>query len=260
MDLGISGRHALICASSSGLGFACARSLAREGVKITINGRSEDRLAVAAARIHAEIPSSKVHAVAADITSAQGRLQLLEACAEVDILVNNNAGPAPGQLSDWGYESLISAYEANMIPAALLIRAIVPGMRHRLFGRIVNITSAMVKAPHPVMGLSTSARASLTAFCKALSHETAPDNVTINNLLPERIDTDRQRFMAERIVKAEGISFEDARKQIASTISAKRMGTPEEFGDACAFLCSAQAGYISGQNLQLDGGSYVGLI
>src|SRR5260370_12617655 len=149
MDLGISGRHALICASSSGLGLACALSLAREGVKVTINGRGEDRLAVAAARIHAEIPSSEVHAVAADITSAQGRLQLLEACAEVDILVNNNAGPAPGQLSDWGYESLISSYEANMIPPALPISTLIPGMRHRRFAGIVNITSAMVKAPIP---------------------------------------------------------------------------------------------------------------
>ncbi len=133
-------------------------------------------------------------------------------------------------------------------------------MRARKFGRIVNITSAMVKSPHPLMGLSTAARAALTAACKALSHEAAPDNVTINNLLPERIDTPRQEFMAQRLMKEQSIGREEARRQIIETISAKRFGKPEEFADACAYLCSAQAGFISGQNLQLDGGSYEGLI
>jgi 3-oxoacyl-[acyl-carrier protein] reductase len=150
--------------------------------------------------------------------------------------------------------------EANMLAPILLIRAVLPGMRERRFGRIVNITSAMVKSPRAHMGLSTAARTGLTALCKSLVPEVARDNVTINNLLPERIDTGRQRFMAERMMKAENISYEEARSRIVDTIAAKRFGKPSEFGDACAFLCSAQAGFISGQNLQLDGGSYGGLI
>jgi 3-oxoacyl-[acyl-carrier protein] reductase len=259
MDLGIIGRKAIVCASSQGLGLACAMALAREGVHVTINGRQPDRLAVAAEMIR-RATGAAVTAVAADLNSDAGRGRLADACPDADILVNNNAGPPPGKLADWDEAAWLAAFGQNMVPAALLIRALVPGMRERRFGRIVNITSAMVKSPHPLMGLSTSARAALTAFCKALSHEVAPDNVTINNLLPERIDTDRQRFMAERIMREQNVSSEEARRQISETISARRFGTPDEFGDACAFLCSAQAGFISGQNLQLDGGSYAGLI
>jgi 3-oxoacyl-[acyl-carrier protein] reductase len=198
--------------------------------------------------------------VVADITTQAGRQALLEACPSPDILINNNAGPAPGQLSDWHHEAWIQALEANMLAPILLIRAYVPGMRERKFGRIVNITSAMVKSPRPHMALSTSARTGLTAFSKSLSLDVAVDNVTINNLLPERIDTPRQAFMAERMMKLHNISLEEARKRITDTVAAKRFGTPEEFADACAFLCSGQAGFISGQNLQLDGGSYHGLI
>jgi 3-oxoacyl-[acyl-carrier protein] reductase len=154
----------------------------------------------------------------------------------------------------------MGAFNANTIPATQLIRAYLPGMRERRFGRIVNITSAMVKSPHPTMGLSTSARTALTALCKAVSVEVAQYNITINNLLPERIDTPRLEFMAKRMMAEQKIDREEARRQIADSIAAKRFGLPSEFGDACAFLCSAQAGFISGQNLQLDGGSYRGLI
>ena len=163
-------------------------------------------------------------------------------------------------LADWDEAAILGAVNANMLPAIQLMRAFIPGMRQRKFGRIINITSAMVKSPHYVMGLSTSARAGLTAISKAISKDVVIDNVTINNLLPERIDTPRQEFMAQRIMAQQGVDREEARRQIADTIAAKRFGLPVEFGDACAFLCSVQAGFISGQNLQLDGGSYEGLI
>lgn len=260
MDLGIRGRKALICASSQGLGFACALSLAREGVAVTLNGRAEEKLSAAADKIRSVIADADVTTVAADLCSEAGRSRLLEARAEVDILVTNNAGPPPGVLADWNETALFGALEANFIPAVQLIRAYIPGMSARRFGRIVNITSAMVKSPHYAMGLSTSARAALTAISKAISTEVAADNVTINNLLPERIDTPRQEFMARRLMAEQGIDRDEARRQIASTIAANRFGRPEEFGDACAFLCSAQGGFISGQNLQLDGGSYRGLV
>jgi 3-oxoacyl-[acyl-carrier protein] reductase len=260
MDLGIEGRKAIVCASSQGLGFACALALAREGVEVILNGRRKDKLTEARTMLLRSWPAGKVRVVAADITTEDGRSALLDACADADILVNNNAGPPPGKLADWDRNAWIAALDANMLPAILLIREVLPGMRARQFGRIVNITSAMVKSPHPLMGLSTAARAGLTAVCKALSHEAAPDNVTINNLLPERIDTPRQEFMAQRLMQEQSVTYETARRQIVQSVSAKRFGTPEEFGDACAYLCSRQAGFISGQNLQLDGGSYAGLI
>lgn len=259
MDLGIKGRRAICAASSRGLGKACAMALAAEGVAVVINGLDAARLASAAADIEATTGHRPV-AVQADITTPEGRARLLAACPDADILVNNNAGPPPGKLEDWDEAAWIMAFNANMIPAAQLIRALMPGMRARKFGRVVNITSAMVKSPRPHMGLSTAARSALTAFCKGISKEVAQDNVTINNLLPERIDTDRQRFMARRMMEAQGITMEQARARIAESIAARRMGTPEEFGAACAFLCAAQAGFISGQNLQLDGGSYEGLV
>lgn len=260
MDLGIAGRRAIVCASSQGLGLACATSLAREGVEIVINGRDADKLDRARAGIVASTAGATVRTVLADITSPEGRSSLLAACPEADILVTNNAGPAPGKLQDWDRQAWIAAFESNMIAPILLIRALLPGMRARKFGRIVNITSAMVKSPHPLMGLSTAARTALTAACKSISREAAADNVTINNLLPERIDTPRQEFMAQRMMKEQSITREEARRQIAASVAARRFGRPEEFGDACAYLCSAQAGFISGQNLQLDGGSYHGLI
>jgi 3-oxoacyl-[acyl-carrier protein] reductase len=259
MDLGIAGRKALVCASTQGLGLACATSLAREGCIVYINGRSHERAQKVAAELASQT-GAVVHGVGGDITTEAGRQALLSACAEPDILVNNNAGPPPGRLQDFDHSNWLEALEANMLAPALLIRGVLPGMRARQFGRIINVTSAMVKSPRPGMGLSTGARAGLTAFSKSLSVEVAVDNVTINNLLPERIDTDRQRFMAERMVREKGITMEQARQQIAQSIAAKRFGTPKEFGDACAYLCSVQASFISGQNLQLDGGSYHGLL
>jgi 3-oxoacyl-[acyl-carrier protein] reductase len=259
MDLGITGRRAIVCASSRGLGKACARALAAEGVAVVVNGRDAERLAATADEIRAAT-SVSVTAVAADISTEGGRAALLAACPEPDILVNNNGGPSPGRFEDQDHAAWLAALEANLLAPVLLIRAVIGGMRARRFGRIVNITSAMVKAPHALMGLSTAARSALTAVCKGLSREVAADNVTVNNLLPERIDTDRQRFMAELRSTMGGISLEAAYAEMAASIAAGRLGTPEEFGAACAFLCSAQAGYMSGQNLQLDGGSYPGLI
>ncbi len=258
MDLGIAGRRALVCASSSGLGLACAAALAREGCEVWLNGRHADRLAQAQAQLAAA--GAVVYAVAADLVTPAGRDALLAACPEPDILVNNNAGPPPGELADWDHAAWIAALEANLLAPLLLVRAVLPGMRVRRFGRIVNITSAMVKSPRATMALSTTARTGLTAFCKAMSFEAAADNVTINNLLPERFDTPRQQQMAQRMMQRDGIGLDEARRRIAMRIAARRMGRPEEFGDACAFLCAAQAGFISGQNLQLDGGSYPGLI
>jgi 3-oxoacyl-[acyl-carrier protein] reductase len=259
MDLGLAGRKALVCASSKGLGYACAFALAREGAIVTINGRDADRLSAAKAGIE-QATRSEVRAIVADVGDARGRAVLLEECRDSDILINNNAGPPPGRFEDWDEAAWTGAINANMIPALMLIRGILPGMRARKFGRIVNITSAMVKSPLAPMGLSTAARTGLTAACKALVPEVAADNVTINNLLPERFDTERQQQMAKLMMAMKGISYEEARAEIANSIAARRFGRPEEFGDACAYLCSAQAGFISGQQLQLDGGSYRGLI
>ena len=259
MDLGIQGKKAIVCASSQGLGHACALALAHEGCEVFINGRDEDKLQRAAAALkHAT--GAPVTAVQADLNTPAGRLTLLAACPRPDILVNNNAGPPPGELADWDHAAWIAALESNLLVAALLIRDTMPGMRARKFGRVVNITSAMVKSPHPAMGLSTAARAGLTALSKALSREAIIDNVTINNLLPERFDTPRQEFMAQRLMREQGISRDEARRQIADTLPAKRLGDPAEFGAACAFLCGRHAGFMTGQNLQLDGGAYGGLI
>ena len=259
MDLGLEGRRAIVCASSRGLGRACAQALGREGVALVINGRDAERLEEAAAALRKET-GAEVTAVVADLGTQPGREALCAACPEPDILVNNNAGPPPGRFEDWDHAQWLAALEANLLAPVMMIRGVIAGMRARRFGRIVNITSAMVKSPMPPMGLSTAARSALTAVCKGLSKEVAPDNVTINNLLPERIDTDRQIQMANLVSRLKGVSFEEAREEQVQSIAARRLGTPEEFGQACAFLCSAHAGYISGQNLQLDGGSYEGLI
>ena len=259
MDLGIQGKKALVCASSQGLGYACALALAQEGCEVFINGRDLPKLERAAAALRRET-GAKVTPIQADIATEDGRATVLAACPAPDILVNNNAGPPPGQLADWDHAAWIGALESNLLAATFLIQAILPGMRERRFGRIVNITSAMVKSPHAAMGLSTAARAALTALCKALSREAIVDNVTLNNLLPERFDTPRQAFMAQRLMQQQGISLEAARRQITDTLPAKRFGDPAEFGAACAFLCGAKAGFMTGQNLQMDGGAYAGLI
>ncbi len=259
MDLGLEGRKALVCASSQGLGYACAFALSREGAIVTLNGRDAEKLEASRAKL-AAATGRDVRAVVADINSPEGRAALLAEAGDCDILVNNNSGPPPGHFQNWEEADWIGAVNANMVPALMLIRGVLPGMRERRFGRIINITSAMVKTPMGPMGLSTAARAGLSAACKALVPEVAADNVTINNLLPERFDTERQQQMARLMMGMKGITLEEARAEIAQTIAAKRFGRPEEFGDACAYLCSAQAGFISGQNMQLDGGSYRGLI
>ncbi len=259
MDLGIAGKTALVCASSRGLGLACATALAREGCRVYLNGRDSEALDAAARQIES-MTGKRPDVVVADLNTEAGRATLVDACAEPDILVNNNAGPEPGKIGDWSRQDWLAAVEANMLAPVFLIKTYVPGMRSRRFGRIVNITSAMVKSPSATMGLSAAVRAGLTALSKSVQRDSVVDNVTINNLLPERFDTDRQKYMAERMSKRDDISIPEAKQRIAQTIAAKRLGDPAEFGDACAFLCSAQAGYISGQNLQLDGGSYAGLV
>ncbi len=259
MDLGLSGKKAIVCASSRGLGRACATALAREGAAVVINGRDEERLAKTAEEIRAQTGAT-VTPVVANLDDPADRDRLVAACPDADVLVNNNGGPPPGRFEDWDHATWLEALESNLLAPAMLIRALLPGMKERRFGRIVNITSAMVKTPLAPMALSTTARSGLTALCKSLSRDAAAHNVTLNNLLPERIDTDRQQQMAQVVMKLRDISYEEARAEQVASIAAGRLGTPEEFADACAFLCSAQAGYISGQNVQLDGGSYAGLI
>lgn len=259
MDLGLTGRRAIVCASSSGLGRACATALAREGCEVVLNGRDAARLALAADEIEGRVGRRPSEAVG-DLNTPAGRAALLAVCDAPDILVTNNAGPPPGTLGDWDHAAWLAALEANLLAPIELISAVVPGMRRRRFGRIVNITSAVVKSPRLGMSLSTTARTGLTAFCKGLQREVVADNVTINNLLPQHIDTGRQQEMAQRMVRDRGITFDEARALQAKMVRAGRLGRPEELADACAFLCSAQASFISGQNLQVDGGSYDGLI
>ncbi len=259
MDLGIEGRTALVCGSSRGLGRACAEALAREGVHVVLNARGREALDATAIEI-AKIGRGRVSAVAADLSTENGRELLLEECPDPDILISNNGGPGTGYLADVDRETWLETLEANMVAPLMIIRAVVPKMKERRFGRIVNITSAMVTTPRPHMVMSAGARAGLTAALKGLSIELAPFNVTVNNMLPERFDTDRQHRMAQATMKRENISYEEARARQIQSIAAKRMGEPKEFGATCAFLCSAFAGFISGQNLHLDGGSYPALI
>jgi 3-oxoacyl-[acyl-carrier protein] reductase len=259
MNLGLEGKRAIVCASSKGLGRACAVALAAEGVEVVINGRNADSLNEAAAAIRAET-GAKITGVVGDVTTAAGRAALLAQCPDPDILVNNNAGPSPGKFLDYDHAAWSAALDANMIAPLLLVRAVLPAMRQRKFGRIINIVSAMVTTPRPHMTLSSGARAGLVAALKGVALEVAQDNVTIHNLLPERVDTDRQIFMAHEQAKREGITFEQARASQIRSIAARRLGLPSEFGAACAFLCSAHAGYMSGQSIHLDGGSYPALI
>lgn len=259
MDLNIADRKAIVCASSRGLGKACALALAAEGCDVFINGRDPVTLHQAAVEIY-DCTGIEVVQVVADLNTRIGRETLLAACPLPDILITNNGGPPPGRYQDWDLESWQQALEANMLSAILLIQAVVGGMRERSFGRIVNITSAMVKSPRLPMGLSTAARAGLTAFSKALSVKVIRDNVTINNILPELVSTDRLTYMVNQLAKYKNISLEDARAEMLASVPARRFGTPEEFASACLFLCSDQSGYITGQNLQLDGGAYSGLI
>ncbi len=258
MDLALQDKRAIVCAASKGLGRACAEALAREGVAVTLNARDRDTLEATAAAIRRD-SGGVVAVVAGDIGAAATRAALLAACPEPDILVNNNGGPPPGRFQNWDRDAWQGAFEANMLAPIEMIRAVVDGMVERRFGRIVNITSAMVKAPQAPMGLSAGVRAGLTSACKALSLQVAWANVTVNNLLPERIDTARQAQMAELTAALNNITVEEAYERMRAHIPAGRLGRPEEVGDACAFLCSPRAGFITGQNLQLDGGAYAGL-
>ncbi|MCL4157579.1 UNVERIFIED_CONTAM: hypothetical protein GTU68_040738 [Idotea baltica] len=259
MDLGISGRSALICASSAGLGFACAKALVDEGVDVTINGRNPDRLEAAAAEL-SNIGTAKVSSVAADVTKAEGREKILASCPSPDILLNNNAGPSAKKFADTEEQDWEVTLEGNMVAALMMIHAVLPNMIDRKFGRIVNITSAMVSTPRSHHVLSAGARAGLTASSKAISLDVAKHNVTINNLLPERIDTNRQHQMAKAAMKRDNISYDEARRLQVESIAANRLGRPEEFASVFAFLCAANSGFISGQNIHVDGGSYPALI
>lgn len=259
MDLGIQGRTAIVCAASKGLGKGCARALAGEGVTLFINARTKNTLE-ATARDITEATGVKVTPVVADITTPDGRAAVLAACPEPDILVTNCGGPLPGDFRNWERDVWIKALDANMLTPIALIRSTIDGMIARRFGRVVNITSASVKNPYPPLGLSTGARAGLTGFVAGLSRQTARYNVVINNLLPGSIATDRIFQVAEGEAKSSGKTVDQVLEEHKAARNAGRFGTIEEFGAACAFLCSVHASYIIGQNLLLDGGSYPGIL
>jgi 3-oxoacyl-[acyl-carrier protein] reductase len=254
MDYGIRGRKAIVCAASQGLGRGCAIALAREGVDLVINARTPATLDATAAAIRTETGVA-VTAVAADITTAAGRAAVLAACPAPDILVNNAGGPPIGDFRDWDEAAWMSAVNANMIAPIMLIRAVVDGMIARRFGRVVNITSRSVKAPLAHLGLSNGARAGLTGFVAGLSRQVAKHNVAINNLLPGPFATDRQVDGLHKLAAKAGQDYEAFAAARRAEVPAGRFGTAEEFGRACAFLCSADAGFIIGQNLLIDGGA-----
>ncbi len=257
MKLGLSGRRAIVCASSKGLGRACAMSLAREGVAVTINARTSGPLEATAAEIREET-GAEVTAVACDVTAPEGQRALLAACPDPDILVNNAGGPPPGDFRNWSRDDWIKGVTANMLTPIELIKATVDGMIARRFGRIVNITSGATRSPIPELGMSNGARTGLAGFVAGLSRETVAHNVTINCLLPGPFDTDRLRgnirFRAEQAGEDEAAFA----ARVAAANPAGRFGRPEEFGDACAFLCSAQMGFVTGQHFLMDGGAFRG--
>ena len=257
MDLGIRGKTALVCAASKGLGKGCAMSLAHEGANVVITARGKEALEATAEEIR-KATGVKVTAVAGDITTPAGRKLALAACAQPDILVNNAGGPPPGDFRNWTREDWIQAVDANMLTPIELIKAVVDGMIRNRFGRIVNITSGAVKAPIPELGLSNGARTGLTGFVAGIARQTVQHNVTINNLLPGAFDTDRLRSNLAFNAKKLGKTAEELGKARMEASPAKRFGTIEEFGNACAYLCSAQAGFITGQNFLIDGGTYPG--
>jgi len=257
MDLGIKGRNALVCAASKGLGKGCAMSLAREGANITIVARGREALEQTAAEIRSTTGAA-VTTVTADITTAEGRAAALAACAQPDILVNNAGGPPPGDFREWTRDDWIKAVDANMLTPIELIKATVDGMIARKFGRIVNITSNSVKAPIEELGLSNAARSGLTGFVAGLARKTVRHNVTINNLLPGQFLTDRLRSRFAINAKASGQTLEQLLEARSKVIPAGRFGDPAEFGELCAYLCSAQAAFITGQNFLIDGGTYPG--
>lgn len=259
MDLGIAGKTAIVCASSRGLGRGCAEALAREGARVIINGLDPIRLEQTASDIRSKT-GAIIIPVAADVGTEEGRAALLEAAGEVDILVNNNGGPPPSDFRQLTHDQILAGLEANMLTPIALVQAVIDGMIARRFGRIVNITSMSVKMPIAMLDLSSGARIGLTGFLAGVARQVAAENVTINNLLPGAIDTDRITALDSQIAKATGRDFEEARAKRERGIAAKRLGTTEEFGAACAFLCSVQASYITGQSILIDGGAYPGVM
>lgn len=254
MDLGISGKRALVCGASKGLGRGCAEALAEAGVNLVINARTAETLEQTAAEIRAKYGVT-VETVACDVTTSEGQKQVINAAQGVDILVTNAGGPPPGMWSDWNRDDFIKALDANMLTPVALMTALMPAMIEKGWGRVVNITSQSVKAPIPQLGLSNSARAGLTGFVAGTSRQVAPHGVTINNMLPGLHDTDRALSLDTGVSNAEGITVADARAKREATIPARRYGTTTEFGAMCAFLCSEKAGFIVGQNIMLDGGA-----
>ncbi len=259
MDLGIGGRKAIVCGASAGLGRATAAALAADGVEVWLAARGAERLADAAAEI-AYDSGVKVRTVAADVTTEAGREAVLAACPDPDILINNAGGPPPGDFRSWSREDWIKALDANMLSAIFMIKATVDGMIARKFGRIVNITSHMVKQPVAILGLSNGARAGLTGFVGGLARDVAAHNVTINCVLPGQFDTDRLKSNHQRFADSTKRDLEAVQDGARRSIPAGRFGKPEEFGAMCAFLCSAKSGYITGQNILLDGGQFPGLL
>lgn len=257
MDLGIAGRTAIVCASSKGLGRGCAEALAAEGVRVVINGRDAARLEAVAEEIR-RATGAEIIAVAADVATREGQDALLSAAPSPDILVNNNAGPPRKDFRELDRDAMLTGVVANMVTPIELIQRVIDGMAERGFGRIVNITSASVKAPIVGLDLSSGARAGLTAFLAGVARTVADKNVTVNNILPGLFDTDRLRggFPAE--AKLKGVSPKDVARARMAGIPAKRFGSPQEFGQLCAYLCSAQAGYLTGQNFLIDGGNFPG--
>jgi len=260
MDLGISGKWALVCAASKGLGRGCAQALAAEGVNVVITARGAEALQATAVALRAAYPGVQVVAAAGDITTPEGRAAALAAAPQVDILINNAGGPPPGDFRDWSREDWLKAVDANMLTPIELIKATVDAMAERGFGRVVNITSGAVKAPIDILGLSNGARSGLTGFIAGLARQPrlASRNVTINNLLPGPFDTDRLRSTMVGAAAKSAKTVDEvmaARRLLNPT---QRFGSAEEFGALCAFMCSAQAGYLVGQNLLLDGGAYPG--
>ncbi|MEO1920085.1 MAG: SDR family oxidoreductase [Paracoccaceae bacterium] len=254
MDLGIKGKTAIVCAASKGLGRGCAEALAEAGVNLVINARTEGPLIESAQEIATKYGVS-VTSIACDITTAEGQALVLAACPNPDILVNNAGGPPPGMWSDWDREDFIKALDANMLTPIALMKAVLPSMMGKGWGRIVNITSQSVKSPIPVLGLSNAARAGLTGYVGGTSRQVAPSGVTINNLQPGIHATDRAVSLDKGVSDAQGITMDEAATQRMATIPARRYGTPTEFGATCAFLCSQHAGFIVGQNILLDGGA-----
>jgi 3-oxoacyl-[acyl-carrier protein] reductase len=257
MDLGIAGRNAIVCASSRGLGYACAKALAQAGCEVVINGRDQGRLEAAAAELK-KATNAKVIAVTADVASAEGQKALFAACPEPDILVNNNAGPPFRDFRELDRQKLLDGVIANMVVAIELIQKAIDPMVARKFGRIVNITSGSVKMPLVGLDLSSGARAGLTAFLAGVARSVAASNVTINFVLPGTFETDRFRSNIEATAKKKNISYDAAFAERVATVPAKRIGQPDELGTMTAFLCSAQAGYITGQNILIDGGVFPG--